>query len=100
MIEFDWDDKKAKLNKAKHRVSLESGEPAVNDYYAVTEFNDTVNDEDRWQTIGMSKNGVLLFVIHTIEENETKPSRIISVRKADEKERRKYEKRRNIINSR
>jgi len=90
MTEFEWDDKKSRTNKAKHRVSFENAEHALKDELAITEFNSIVDGEERWQTTGMSKTGTLLFVIHTIQENGAEILRIISARKANNRERRKY----------
>ena len=49
---------------------------------------DHSKDEERWVTMGLSNRHRLLVVVHT-EEAET--IRIISVRRADRLERRKYE---------
>jgi uncharacterized protein len=52
--------------------------------------------ERRWQTIGLINQGLVLLVAHTVEfegaERET--IRIISARRADAKERQRYEKER------
>ena len=51
------------------------------------------NGEERWQTLGMVGNVLLLLVAHTFAEQEDKEVvRIISARKATRKERQKYEK--------
>ena len=93
MTEFDWDDKKAKTNETKHDISFEDAKYVFKDDYAKTEFNSIVNGEERWQTTGLSKTGILLLVIHTMQENGTEIIRIISARPAKGKERRDYEHR-------
>jgi uncharacterized protein len=51
------------------------------------------NGEERWQTLGMIGNVVLVLVAHTSAEQEGEEVvRIISARKATRKERQKYEK--------
>ncbi|HEY7320582.1 MAG TPA: BrnT family toxin [Candidatus Binatia bacterium] len=49
---------------------------------------DHSDDEERWVTMGLSNRDRLLVVVHT-EEDET--IRIISARRADRLEQRKYE---------
>jgi uncharacterized DUF497 family protein len=46
--------------------------------------------EDRWIRIGMLHNGTAVVVVFTEEENDV--IRIISMRKANKNEKRKYEK--------
>jgi uncharacterized DUF497 family protein len=50
--------------------------------------------ERRWQTLGMVGGMLLLLVAHTVEfeEQEGEIIRIISARRAERKERRRYEK--------
>jgi|TergutMp193P3_1026864.scaffolds.fasta_scaffold28314_3 uncharacterized DUF497 family protein len=93
MREFEWDDKKAKANKAKHDIGFEDAKFVFDDPLQKQEPNGIVNGEERWQTTGMSKTGILLLVIHTIQENGAEIIRIISVRPAKSKERRDYERR-------
>ena len=53
------------------------------------EHSDT---EDRWITLGKTKNGILLVVIHTFSEYDDGVTiRIISVRKATKHEQHQYE---------
>jgi len=48
--------------------------------------------EHRWQTIGMANGVVLLLVAHTLEtEDGEEYVRLISARKAEPHERRRYE---------
>ena len=48
--------------------------------------------EDRWVTIGMDRNGILLVVVHTFQQIDADDCkiRIISARKADRKESKQY----------
>ena len=55
---------------------------------------DRVEDgEERWQTIGVVGGCLLLLVAHTVhlEEEDIEVVRIISARRADKNERRRYE---------
>ena len=50
------------------------------------------NGEQRWQTIGMLDGHLLLLVAHTVAADEdTEVFCIISARKADKQERKRYE---------
>jgi uncharacterized DUF497 family protein len=71
MIYFEWDDKKADANWRKHGVRFEEAKFALSDPYRWTEEDLTESDEERWQTIGMSSDCRLLFVVYTIQGNGT-----------------------------
>lgn len=51
------------------------------------------HNEQRWQTIGMVGGCLLLLVAHTVrfEDEGIEVVRIISARRVDRKERRRYE---------
>jgi uncharacterized DUF497 family protein len=87
VVEFD--PKKNTANLKKHGVSLTEGDGVLNDPLALTIEDDTAADDQRFVTVGMNVFGSLMVVVHCARGNET---RIISVRKADPKERRDYEK--------
>mgnify|MGYP001360623784 CR=1 FL=1 len=92
---FQWDDNKARINLAKHKVSFEEGKTIFYDPFVLTfrnEFNS--KNEDSMISIGTSINERLLLVIHL--EREATPEgvvfiRIISCRKATPSERKSYE---------
>jgi len=86
-MEFEWDPKKAELNLKKHGVSFAEAAEAFLDKNALELFNDANSEEEiRYQLVGIS-NLRLLFVAYT-ERGET--VRIISARKANEKQIRIY----------
>ena len=85
----EFDPKKDAANIKKHGVSLSEGDGVLNDPLALTVEDDTVEGERRFVTIGMNAFGSLMIVVHTPRGSG---SRTISVRKADPKERRNYEK--------
>ena len=85
----DFDPKKDAANLKKHGVSMTEGDGVLNDPLAITVEDESAEGEQRFVTIGMNVFGVLMVVVHTPRGDE---ARIISVRKADPKERRAYEK--------
>lgn len=85
----DFDPKKDAANLQKHGVSLSEGDGVLNDPLAITVEDDTAEGEQRFVTVGTNVFGSLMVVVHTPRGKEV---RVISVRKADPKERRNYEK--------
>ncbi|AIC13649.1 BrnT family toxin [Xylella fastidiosa subsp. morus] len=90
---FEWDDKKAESNFRKHGIRFDEAALAFDDPFAVSEQNRIENGEQRWQTIGMAGGCLLLLVAHTVhfEDDGIEVVRIISARRVDRKERRRYE---------
>lgn len=90
---FDWDPDKVKINLKKHGVSFEQSASIFLDPSAITVFDkDHSENEDRWATIGIDKNGTLLVIVHTfqqVDKNHIK-IRIISARKAIRREIKQY----------
>ena len=89
---FEWDDRKADANFRKHGVRFEEAALAFDDPFAVSEQDRIKSGEERWQTLGMVGDYLLLLVAHTIsfEEDGFETVRIISARHADRKERSRY----------
>ena len=87
-MEFEWDAAKAEINKAKHGVSFSLAARALFDQHRV-EMYDGREDygEDRWAMIGYA-DPALLYVVYTVRDDDT--IRLISARKANEKERKQY----------
>ena len=96
--QFEWDEDKAKTNVFKHRVSLETAVRAFSDPFQLTEQGRIENGEYRWQTIGMVDAQIVIFVAHTVGDDGhgAEVIRIISARKADQKERKRYEQNRYV----
>jgi uncharacterized DUF497 family protein len=84
---FEWDDDKAASNWRDHAVSFDMVRDAFRDAFAV-EWTDTGQDptEERYAMIAMVE-GRLLFVAYVMRGERI---RIISARKAEAFERRKY----------
>jgi uncharacterized DUF497 family protein len=88
-VPAEFDPKKGAANLRKHGVSLAEGDGVLNDPLALTVEDKTADGEHRFVTIGTNVFGSLMVVVHTPRGGDL---RIISVRKADPKERRNYEK--------
>ncbi len=92
-INFEWDARKARVNKRKHRVSFDEASTVFADPLSVT-ISDPLHwtpGEERFVTVGLSSSGQLLVVVHLEWENRLK---IISARHATAQERRNYEEER------
>jgi uncharacterized DUF497 family protein len=88
-MKIEWDPKKARTNRQKHKVSFEEAATALRDPMAATGADpDHSIGEFRYLTFGVSVTGRLLVVAHT-DEGDT--IRIISARVASKGERRIYE---------
>lgn len=90
---FEWDDRKAAINYRKHGIRFEEAALVFNDPLAVSEQDRIENGEQRWQTVGMVGGCLLLLVAHTVrlEDKGIEVVRIISARRVDRKERKRYE---------
>jgi uncharacterized protein len=92
---FEWDQNKAISNVKKHGISFERASGIFKDPRAISIFDEVHSkEEERWITIGIDTNGILLLIIHTFTEkdNENFIIRIISARKATRKEIIQYER--------
>ena len=91
---FEWDPNKATKNYSKHNISFEFAATIFLDPKAITIFDsDHSETEDRWITMGISKNGTILTIIHTYNEiNDSNISiRLISARKSTKNEVKQYQ---------
>ena len=97
-IRFEWDAAKAASNLAKHRVSFETATRTFADPYLLTRQDRIENGELRWQGIGMVDGLLVLLVAYTVGEADdgTEVLRIISARKSEPKERKRYEQDRQV----
>jgi len=88
-MEFEWNDQKAKSNLRKHRVTFEEAAMVFSDFLSFT-YDDEGHSqvERRYATLGMSNQGRILVVAHTMRGEQI---RIISAREATPQERRWYE---------
>jgi uncharacterized DUF497 family protein len=92
MTRFEWDDAKDRLNRRKHGIGFETAAHVFDDPCALMVQDRTENGEERWQAIGRVGNAVVLLVAHTVRfEDEAEIIRLISARKAQRQERKRYE---------
>jgi uncharacterized DUF497 family protein len=88
-MRFEWDQKKNRSNRIKHKIGFELAREAFDDPWAISIRERVVEGEERWQLIGALKEGDLLLVAYTQRGEEV--VRIISARKATPRERKVYE---------
>jgi uncharacterized DUF497 family protein len=85
--EFEWDDAKAARNFRIHGVTFETAREALHDRFVFAWLDTSERyDEDRYRAIGMFQNR-LIYVAFTERNGRT---RIISARKPEPWERRRY----------
>ncbi|MDD9718735.1 BrnT family toxin [Dinoroseobacter sp. PD6] len=100
LIRFTWDEDKNLSNQRKHSgVSFELAARVFEDPFCLTRQDRIEDFEQRWQTIGIVHGVILLLVAHTVIEEDSEGQvietiRIISARKADRSERKRYEEER------
>lgn len=91
---FDWDKNKASDNLKKHGVDFEEAQSTFFDERAILYHDpDHSEDEDRFLLLGMSMRLHMLIVSHCYREDDA-VIRIISARKADNREEQEYWKER------
>ncbi len=86
-VDIEFDPKKNAANLRKHGVSLAEGDGVLNDPLALTIEDETAQGEQRFLTLGMNVLGALMVVVWT---RRGESIRVISVRKAEPRERRAY----------
>ena len=92
IVRFEWDADKAASNLRKHGVSFQTALRAFADPLALMEQDRVEGEERRWRTVGLVEGWLLLVVAHTVwDEVDGEVIRIISARRAQPRERRRYE---------
>ena len=92
-FQFEWDDGKANANARKHGVTFELAASLFFDPSLLTiadvEHSET---EERWLSIGIASNGVLLTAAYLWSEDDQSAVkiRIISARRATQTESEQY----------
>jgi uncharacterized protein len=85
-IHFEWHAAKAASNLKKHQVSFADAKTVFYDDFAVQFFDDEhSSEEDRFLMLGMSSTARLLLVCYC-ERDEGNVIRIISARRATQRE--------------
>lgn len=91
-MRFEWDEAKNQRNLLKHRVRFETATLVFDDPYALTQRDESSEEEERWITLGAISERAILVVVHTWFEAEGEDvTRIISARAAESRERKTYE---------
>ena len=63
---FEWNHNKAIKNKQKHKISFQRATTVFRDPNMISIFDDEHSEtEDRWITLGIDENGILLVISHT-----------------------------------
>jgi len=85
-----WDRDKASANRKKHKgVTFEEAKEVLYDPFALTREDYDASGEQRFVTLGIGGKGRVLVVAYTYREEAI---RLISAWKANEPQRRRYEK--------
>jgi uncharacterized DUF497 family protein len=89
-LRFEWNESKNKENIKKHGVSFQEAQSIFMDEYAIRFFDpDHSENEDRFIMLGVSFTLRVLVVCHCFRKDDT-TIRIISARKADQREAKHY----------
>ena len=90
-IQFQWDENKNNINKRKHHISFEEAQTVFDDVEALI-INDPDHsiEEERFIILGFSNQAKLLIVCHCYRANDS-IIRIISARRATNREAKQYE---------
>ena len=90
-MRFEWDENKNRQNLQKHDIRFETAVLVFDDPLAISQRDHSVEDEDRWITVGAIGPDSILLVVHTFyEEHLEQVVRIISARAAESHERKVY----------
>lgn len=89
-LSFEWDDEKEKYNFSKHGIDFQTAKMVFADPNRIERYDGlhSTEDEDRFITIGMINCVYIIIALVYTERDEV--IRIISSRRATEKERREY----------
>ena len=87
-MQLEWDSSKADSNLAKHGIDFADAATALVDDFALTVVDDSVDEEERYVTLGMDALGRCLVAVYNWRKEIV---RLISAREATRSERRRYE---------
>jgi uncharacterized DUF497 family protein len=90
-MDYQWDQKKADLNRKKHGIDFADAVGVFEDDWALTLGEEVVQDEQRFATVGVDFVGRTIVVIYAYRGDDI---RIISARTATKAERGTYDERR------
>jgi len=92
-VKFEWSKEKNISNIKKHGISFEEAKEVFSDPFHISKLDHRFDYfEERWITLGSTSQDKILVVANMFfDENGEEIIRIISARKANQKERRFYE---------
>jgi uncharacterized DUF497 family protein len=94
LFQFEWDEAKAEANQRKHGITLKLAASVFYDprLLSIADLEHS-GTEERWFSIGIASNGVLLAVVYVWSEADPAAIkvRLISARRATQVEYRQYE---------
>jgi len=92
-LKFEWSDEKNRLNMQKHQLSFEEAKEVFLDPMHISKLDYRFDYfEERWITLGKTTKEQILVVANMFfDENGEEIIRIISARRANQKERSFYE---------
>jgi len=91
---FEWDIEKAKKNLLKHKLDFSIAVEVFDDPSCFFELDTSIDDEERYRAIGMIRDQMIILVVHAVKiVDDIEVIRLISARKADKTEVKKYENR-------
>lgn len=92
-MKFEWSEEKSLSNIKKHGISFEEAKEVFSDPFHISKLDYRFDYfEERWITIGSThKNKILVVANLFFNENGEEIIRIISARRANQKERMFYE---------
>ena len=92
-MKFEWNEEKSMHNLQKHGVSFEEAKEVFEDPFHISKLDHRFDYfEERWITLGSTKKDKILVVANIFfDDNGEEIIRIISARKANQKERIFYE---------
>jgi uncharacterized protein len=93
-VRFEWNPDKAERNRRLHGISFETAALVFADPFAITELDRIEGGEHRWQTLGSTGSGyAILLVAHVYrDEADVEVIRIISARRAEPHEKKRYDR--------
>jgi len=91
---FEWDVEKNRKNLLKHKLDFSIAVEVFDDPSCFFELDTSIDYEERYRAIGTIRNQMIALVVHTIKfAEDIEIIRLISARKADKTEVKKYERR-------
>lgn len=90
-LEFEWDDKKEKINIHLHGIDFSTAAHVFADEFRIERYDGKHSeDEDRYKVIGAIDGYLTVIVVSYTMRNNEKVIRLISARPALKHERREY----------